>query len=102
VLLLQIYLAILTVRVLLSWFRNIDWFSEPWNTLRQVGRRGCAGRVHQIGICEAAAAASFNYWRSRAESRMHCVTWQAGAMSRKETVLSLRLLNFPFFPAAAV
>lgn len=33
---LQIYLAILTVRVLLSWFRNIDWFSEPWNTLRQV------------------------------------------------------------------
>jgi uncharacterized protein YggT (Ycf19 family) len=36
-LLLQIYLAILTVRVLLSWFRNIDWFSEPWNTLRQVG-----------------------------------------------------------------
>jgi hypothetical protein len=36
----QIYLAILTVRVLLSWFRNIDWFSEPWNTLRQV--RQCA------------------------------------------------------------
>lgn len=36
----QIYLAILTVRVLLSWFRNIDWFSEPWNTLRQV--RGMA------------------------------------------------------------
>jgi uncharacterized protein YggT (Ycf19 family) len=36
----QIYLAILTVRVLLSWFRNIDWFGEPWNTLRQVsGRR---------------------------------------------------------------
>lgn len=33
----QIYLAILTVRVLLSWFRNIDWFTEPWNTLRQVG-----------------------------------------------------------------
>jgi uncharacterized protein YggT (Ycf19 family) len=40
-LLLQIYLAILTVRVLLSWFRNIDWFSEPWNTLRQVGARCC-------------------------------------------------------------
>lgn len=32
----DIYLAILTVRVLLSWFRNIDWFSEPWNTLRQL------------------------------------------------------------------
>jgi hypothetical protein len=50
VLLLQIYLAILTVRVLLSWFRNIDWFSEPWNTLRQVGSHGCAGRAHQVGI----------------------------------------------------
>jgi hypothetical protein len=37
----QIYLAVLTVRVLLSWFRNIDWFSEPWNTLRQVSE-GCA------------------------------------------------------------
>eukprot|EP00775_Hariotina_reticulata_P013852 gene13852-13974_t len=32
----DIYLAILTVRVLLSWFRNIDWFGEPWNTLRQL------------------------------------------------------------------
>eukprot|EP00878_Enallax_costatus_P002961 GHUV01003157.1.p1 GENE.GHUV01003157.1~~GHUV01003157.1.p1 ORF type:complete len:181 (+),score=49.98 GHUV01003157.1:200-742(+) len=32
----DIYLAILTVRVLLSWFRNIDWLKEPWNTLRQL------------------------------------------------------------------
>lgn len=33
---LQIYLVILTVRILLSWFRTIDWYTEPWNTLRQV------------------------------------------------------------------
>jgi len=32
----QIYLVILTVRILLSWFRTIDWYAEPWNTLRQV------------------------------------------------------------------
>jgi hypothetical protein len=59
-LLLQIYLAILTVRVLLSWFRNIDWFSEPWNTLRQVGRQGCADHIHGLGRFRAAAAASCN------------------------------------------
>jgi hypothetical protein len=33
---LQIYLVVLTVRILLSWFRTIDWYTEPWNTLRQV------------------------------------------------------------------
>lgn len=31
----DIYLLILTVRVILTWFRNINWFSEPWATLRQ-------------------------------------------------------------------
>ena len=36
---LQVYLVILTVRVLLSWFRNINWYGEPFNTLRQVRRR---------------------------------------------------------------
>jgi YggT family protein len=35
---LQIYLVVLTVRILMSWFRTIDWYAEPWNTLRQVGR----------------------------------------------------------------
>lgn len=33
---LQIYLVVLTVRILLSWFRTIDWYAEPWNSLRQV------------------------------------------------------------------
>jgi len=31
---LDIYLLILTVRVLLSWFQNINWYSEPFATLR--------------------------------------------------------------------
>ena len=35
----QIYLLILTLRVILTWFRNINWFSEPWATLRQVCAR---------------------------------------------------------------
>jgi len=30
----DIYLLILTVRVLLTWFRNISWSSEPFRTLR--------------------------------------------------------------------
>ncbi|KAG2501712.1 hypothetical protein HYH03_000213 [Edaphochlamys debaryana] len=32
---LDIYLLILTLRVILTWFRNINWFSEPFATLRQ-------------------------------------------------------------------
>jgi YggT family protein len=32
---LDIYLALLTARVLLTWFRNISWTSEPFNTIRQ-------------------------------------------------------------------
>jgi hypothetical protein len=41
----DVYLVVLTVRILLSWFRNINWFGEPFNTLRQVGRE--AGREEQ-------------------------------------------------------
>lgn len=32
---LDIYLALLTVRVLLTWFRNISWSSEPFNLISQ-------------------------------------------------------------------
>ncbi|KAI8470746.1 MAG: YGGT family-domain-containing protein [Monoraphidium minutum] len=32
----DVYLVVLTVRILLSWFRNINWFGEPFNTLRQL------------------------------------------------------------------
>jgi YggT family protein len=32
----QIYLVVLTGRVLLSWFRNLDWSSEPLNSLSQL------------------------------------------------------------------
>ncbi len=41
----DVYLVILTVRILLSWFRNINWFGEPFNTLRQVraGEEGGGG-----------------------------------------------------------
>jgi hypothetical protein len=35
-----VYLVVLTVRILLSWFRNINWFGEPFNTLRQVSALG--------------------------------------------------------------
>lgn len=33
----QIYLLVLTLRVILTWFRNINWYNEPFATLRQVG-----------------------------------------------------------------
>jgi hypothetical protein len=42
----QVYLVVLTVRILLSWFRNINWFGEPFNTLRQVG----TGRAHFFSV----------------------------------------------------
>eukprot|EP00198_Chlamydomonas_reinhardtii_P002584 XP_001691920.1 predicted protein [Chlamydomonas reinhardtii] len=32
---LQIYLLVLTLRVILTWFRNINWYNEPFATLRQ-------------------------------------------------------------------
>lgn len=32
----DIYLVVLTVRVLLSWFKQIRWDGEPFNTLRQL------------------------------------------------------------------
>ncbi|GLI68091.1 hypothetical protein VaNZ11_012379 [Volvox africanus] len=32
---LDIYLLVLTLRVILTWFRNINWFNEPFATLRQ-------------------------------------------------------------------
>lgn len=32
----QIYLLVLTLRVILTWFRNINWYNEPFATLRQV------------------------------------------------------------------
>lgn len=33
---LDIYLVLLLVRVLLSWFPNIDWSSNPWSILSQL------------------------------------------------------------------
>ena len=33
---LQIYLVLMLVRVLLSWFPNIDWSGQPFNTLSQL------------------------------------------------------------------
>ena len=32
----KLYLLLLFVRVLLSWFPNVDWMGQPWLTLRQV------------------------------------------------------------------
>ena len=34
----QLYLLLLFVRVLLSWFPNFSWENQPWLALRQVGR----------------------------------------------------------------
>lgn len=33
---LQIYFVLLFVRILLSWFPNIDWSSNPWAILSQL------------------------------------------------------------------
>ena len=33
---LQIYFVLLFVRILLSWFPNIDWSSNPWAVLSQL------------------------------------------------------------------
>jgi len=33
---LQIYFVLILVRVLLSWFPNIDWYSQPFMTLTQL------------------------------------------------------------------
>lgn len=30
----DVFQAVLMVRVLLTWFKNINWFSEPFRTLR--------------------------------------------------------------------
>lgn len=32
----KLYLLLLFVRVLLTWFPNVDWMGQPWVTLRQV------------------------------------------------------------------
>jgi YggT family protein len=32
----KLYLLLLFVRVLLTWFPNVDWQGQPWVTLRQV------------------------------------------------------------------
>lgn len=32
----KLYLLLLFVRVLLTWFPTVDWMSQPWLTLRQV------------------------------------------------------------------
>ena len=32
----KLYLLLLFVRVLLTWFPNVDWMAQPWVTLRQV------------------------------------------------------------------
>lgn len=32
----QIYFVLLVVRILLSWFPNINWFSNPWAILSQL------------------------------------------------------------------
>jgi len=33
---LQIYFVLILVRVLLSWFPNINWYSQPFSTLSQL------------------------------------------------------------------
>lgn len=33
---LQIYLVLLIIRILLSWFPNVDWMSQPFATLSQL------------------------------------------------------------------
>ncbi len=33
---LNLYFIVLIVRVLLTWFPNIDWFNQPWATLSQL------------------------------------------------------------------
>lgn len=32
----QVYLVIMTVRIILGWFKNINWRSEPFNLLTQL------------------------------------------------------------------
>lgn len=31
-----IYTALLFIRILLSWFPNIDWYNQPWATVSQL------------------------------------------------------------------
>ncbi|HAN45375.1 MAG TPA: hypothetical protein DCQ32_02355 [Cyanobacteria bacterium UBA8156] len=33
---LQIYLLLLTVRILLGWFPNVDWYRQPFAALMQI------------------------------------------------------------------
>ncbi|MBE7380042.1 MAG: YggT family protein [Leptolyngbya sp. SIO1E4] len=33
---LNIYFVLLIIRILLSWFPNVDWFSQPFATLSQL------------------------------------------------------------------
>ncbi len=33
---LNLYYFIIILRVLLSWFPNIEWFSQPWATISQL------------------------------------------------------------------
>ena len=33
---LTLYIYIVIFRVLLSWFPNIDWFTQPWATISQL------------------------------------------------------------------
>ena len=32
----KLYLLLLFVRVLLTWFPNVDWMRQPWSILRQI------------------------------------------------------------------
>jgi len=48
----DIYMMVLTVRVLLTWFRQINWMSEPARTLRQFTDpplNACRGIIPAIG-----------------------------------------------------
>jgi uncharacterized protein YggT (Ycf19 family) len=36
---LKLYLLLLFLRVLLTWFPNVNWMNQPWITLRQVRSR---------------------------------------------------------------
>lgn len=33
---LQIYFVLIIIRVLLSWFPNVNWYNQPFNTLSQL------------------------------------------------------------------
>lgn len=70
----KLYLLLLFVRVLLTWFPNVDWMGQPWVTLRQACPQLCplppSARHSASPACRgasgcAAAPCARRYARSR-------------------------------------